>query len=126
MARRGMEQRDRRLRLPSSHRGCQDLTDRQASCTSRLQGGVGREEGGPSDRRGRKGSVYLGSASFTNNLSPGAVKPESGPGDTGGRRGLSQQSLHSAQDGEGKGVWQTLHLKPQSESSPYFLGIGAR
>ena len=65
-ARRGMEQSYRRIRLPSSHRRAQDSTDRQASCTSRLQSGVRREEGGPGDRLGHKGSVYSGSGSFTN------------------------------------------------------------
>ena len=44
-------------RLLTSHRGRQDATDRQTSCTLRFQSGIRREEGGPSYRRGRQGSV---------------------------------------------------------------------
>ena len=50
-------------------------------------------------------------------LNIGVVTPEHGPRGPQERRGLSQSDLHCSKDGKRKGVWQTLHTKPQSEQS---------
>ena len=57
----------RRLHLTPSHQRSQTSTDRQASSKMSLPDGAGREEGGPSHRRGHKGSSLLRfSVNFTN------------------------------------------------------------
>ena len=54
-----VEQDNGRLHLTPSHQRGQTSTDRQTSSNMSLQHGAGREEGGPSHRRGHKGSSLL-------------------------------------------------------------------
>ena len=66
-ARSRVEPDHRRLHLTPSHQRSQTSTDRQASSKMSLPDGAGREEGGPSHRRGHKGSSLLRfSVNFTN------------------------------------------------------------
>ena len=58
-ARSRVEPDHRRLHLTPSHQRSQTSTDRQASSKMSLPDGAGREEGGPSHRRGHKGSSLL-------------------------------------------------------------------
>ena len=115
-ARARVEPDNRRLRNSPSHQRSQASTDRQATSKMSLPDGAGREESGPSYRRGHKGSSLLRfSANFTNLSHIGVVAPKRGPRGPQERRGLSQSDLHCSKDGKRKGVWQTLHTKPQSE-----------
>ena len=115
-ARSRVEPDHRRLHLTPSHQRSQTSTDRQASSKMSLPDGAGREEGGPSHRRGHKGSSLLRfSANFTNLPHIGVDAPKRGPRGPQERRGLSQSDLHCSKDGKRKGVWQTLHTNPQSE-----------
>ena len=66
-ARARVEPDNRRLLNSPSHQRSQTSTDRQASSKMSLPDGAGREEGGPSHRRGHKGSSLLRfSVNFTN------------------------------------------------------------
>ena len=106
----------RRLHLSPSHQRSHTSTDRQAASKTSLPDGAGREESGPSYRRGHKGSSLLRfSANFINLSHIGVIAPKRGPRGPQERRGLYQSDLHCPKDGKRKGVWQTLHTKPQSE-----------
>ena len=66
-ARTRVESDNRRLRNSPSHQRSQAPTDRQATSKMSLPDGAGREESGPSYRRGHKGSsLLMFSVNFTN------------------------------------------------------------
>ena len=106
----------RRLHYSPSRQRSLTSTDRQATNKTSLPEGAGREERGPGDRRGHKGSSLLRFSAFFTILSYiGVVTPKSGPRGPQGRRGLSQSGLHCPKDGTRKGVWKEIHTQPQSE-----------
>ena len=63
------------------------------------QGGVGREEGRPSDRQDHHG----------------ATVPKGGPGDAQGCQDLPEQGVNGTEDRTWEGIWQKIHFKSKSE-----------
>ena len=115
-ARSRVEQNYRRLHFSPSNQGSFTPTDRQATNKTPLPEGVRREESGPGDRRGHKGSSLLKFSAYFSNFSQlGAVTTKRCPRGPQGKRSIPQSDLYSPKDGTRKRVWQKIYTQPQSK-----------